>query len=79
MSSRAIAKQINLADQPSSKVLNAYLLKIVCSLFPFAVCLFKLHLNHSAFLTPDPPHLRYRTVMGIFGIVAGFFLTYRAN
>jgi hypothetical protein len=32
----------------------------VCSkvhvLFPLAVCLFKLHLNHPAILTPDPAH-----------------------
>jgi hypothetical protein len=55
----------------------------ICSkvhfLYPFAVCLLKLHLNHSAILTPNSTHLRYRTVMGVFGVVAGFFLAYRTH
>jgi hypothetical protein len=50
------------------------LLKINYTLFPFAVCLLKLHLNHTAIFTPDPAHLRNWTFMGVFGVVASFFL-----
>jgi hypothetical protein len=48
-------------------------------LFPLAVCLFKLHLNHTAIFAPNSAHLGYWIFMGIFGVVAGFFLTYRAH
>jgi len=46
---------------------------------PFSVCLFKLHLNHTAILAPDSAYLRDRTIMGVFGVVASFFLADRTH
>jgi hypothetical protein len=40
-------------------------------LFLFAVCLFKLPLNHTAVLASDPAHPR-NTIVGIFGVVPSF-------
>jgi hypothetical protein len=42
--------------------------------FPFVVFWFKLHLNYTAVFIPYPAYLRDRTIMRIFGVVAGFFL-----
>jgi hypothetical protein len=46
-------------------------------LLPFSASLLKLHLNHTAILTPNPSHLGDWTFMGVFGVVAGFFLADR--
>jgi tRNA (Thr-GGU) A37 N-methylase len=35
-------------------------------LFPFAFCLFKLHLNHRVIITPNPTDLQNRTIMCLF-------------
>jgi hypothetical protein len=48
-------------------------------LFPFSATLLKLHLNHPAILTPNPAHLRNWTVVGVLGVVAGFFLADRTH
>jgi hypothetical protein len=48
-------------------------------LFPLTICLLKLHLNHTAVLTSNPPHLRHWTILGIFGVVAGFLLADRTH
>jgi len=58
---------------------DASLLKINYALFPFSAALLKLHLNHTAILTPNPAHLRDRAFMCVFGVVAGFFLADRTH
>jgi len=42
--------------------------KINYALFPFSAALLKLHLNHTAILTPNPTHLqnRYALVRRVF-------------
>ena len=46
----------------------------MAKLSPFSTALFKLHLNYAAILTPKPPYLRNCTIMGVFGVMTGFFL-----
>jgi hypothetical protein len=39
------------------------LLKINYTQFPFAIALFKLHLNHAAIFAPNPAYLRNRCAL----------------
>ncbi len=50
---------------------GASLLRSRYFLFPFAVWLFKLQLNHTALFTAKPAYLRDLSFVSIFGVVLG--------